>query len=460
MEHLPVEDRMKAAVNSVKPSPQFSDELWRKMQSNQAAAPVRFSFSRPFKIAALSLAMLGLLIIAIGPQRVWASVNQLIGYLPGIGFFRNDGQTLYLAQPVSTEVDGVSLTVKQAVADKDLVVIDYEITGLKAKQSSETFTCMYDSNELLLPDGSKMHVTGGNSTGDGDGIQARVEFQALKGSVKQVTLVAGRQDQDPSCKAPAELKAELALVPAPAGLSAAQVSEFPTDQADSKPIVSNAAGGIQFTIDRIADLPQGYVISSHATGDNREWQNIWPEFDKMKITDASGAQVDFQPSNDVSGENEFGIQINRKDIQFPLKISVGSVLVTGSPEELPSFSFDAGTNPQIGQEWPINQVVDVLGQKVTVEKARALADEANAEHDQGYEFTVSYDNNVQFLNLGLKDPGEYAEGSGSDRPNGDHGRLIETYFTKGLPSGHLTFEVHTIQFRVENSWNLEINSVP
>jgi hypothetical protein len=461
--HLPVEDRMKSAANTVKPSQQFSDELWRKMQANQAAAPARFSFSRPLKIAALSLAVLGLLIIAIGPKQVWASVNQLIGYLPGIGFFRNDGQTLYLAEPVSTQQGGVTMTVKQAVADKDLLVIDYEITGLKAMMPDGTWSCMYDSNEVVLPDGSKKHVTGGDSAGEADGLRSRVEFPALPKTVKQITLVAAMIEQDPTCKAPAELRIDLPLVTAPTGISSALVNEFPSaepngDSTSSTPVTSNSASGIKFNIDRMAEMPEGYVISGHATDENKDWQNIWPEFDRMKITDAKGAKVDFEQANEVSGENEFGIQINGKNYEFPLKITIPSVLVTGSPEQAPSFQMNAGENPQIGQEFQIHQDVEVLGQKVTFVSAKAVQDKANADHNSGFEFTVQYDGSVKFINLGLKDPGEYAQGHGSARPNGDNSQILEYYFSKGLPKGELTFQVHTIQFGLEDNWDIQINS--
>ena len=41
--------------------------------------------------------------LVIGPQRVWAAVRGLLGYLPGVGYVQTDGSLRVLAEPVMLE---------------------------------------------------------------------------------------------------------------------------------------------------------------------------------------------------------------------------------------------------------------------------------------------------------------------------------------------------------------------
>lgn len=471
--HLPVEEDLIAAAKSIHPSDDFSRELWQRMAVERLSEKTsRFSFKRTFRIAAFSLATLAIIIFAIGPQQVFAAINQLVGYIPGIGFFTNDSQTLYLPEPVTEQQGKAALTVKQAVDDQKLLVISYEITGLKNYQPSDSWACMYDSNEVLLPDGKKVHVTGGGTSGEGDSLQSRVEFPALPEGVDHIKLLVSMPFPDPNCTAPTEWSIDLPLGPIPANSVVAEVNELPTSDTSLEsagikpsdaPVISEQTSGIQFAIDRTVSLEDGYVISGHPIWESKEWEGVWLDYGNLQITDAKGKKLTFEPAEGGEDGHSFSFKVIGIEIQLPLHITIPSVLVMATPEEPPSFTFDAGTEPKIGQTWNVNQKLEIMGQSVQIQTIEAVKEVPTPERsttNNGYAMTLKYDASVEWINIWMKNPGEYINGYGESKPTGENSEKQEFYYSKGLPSGKLTYEIRQIQFRIEGPWLLDIDIQP
>ena len=51
-------------------------------------------------VAAALLLVAALIIGALGPQRVWAQVQRLLGYVPGVGLVQNTAGLRVLVEPV------------------------------------------------------------------------------------------------------------------------------------------------------------------------------------------------------------------------------------------------------------------------------------------------------------------------------------------------------------------------
>lgn len=459
--NLPVEEKISKAAKSIGPTDQFAEHLWREMQIPREKPSIFTIFPRPLRIAAVSLATVCAMVFAIGPQKVWAAVNQLLGYIPGIGFYADDGSVLALAQAVTVQQDGVTLLVDQVIADQERLVIHYQVTGLKAKMPADQWVCMYDINEVVLPDGTRSHVMGGDSSGIEDGLSSRVEFAPLKDGVKEISLHIGMNGQDPLCKAPTEFNASLKLTAAPANLSTAVVNEFPTptepETQAAQGSVQDPSAAIRFTVNRMVTLDDGYVITLKTGWDNQEWQSIWPNFDGMTITDAAGKQVPFEQANEVTGENEIGLRLKKKDIQFPLKLAISSVMISGMPSEPATFTFDTGPAPQADQEWKLDQKMNVFGIEVKIVSAKAITDTANPGNAPGYAFDLEYPTRIGFINFGIDNPQEYGDSFGSTIPNGDHGQTVEMFFSKKLPTGKISLRVNTIQYKQPGDWQVEID---
>src|SRR5512146_2675956 len=87
------EDQLRAACALPAPDPQFVSQLRSSLAAHaaylsqqQAQSPRLAFFRRPAWAAAIIilLALAGAT-FAVGPQRVWAAVQGLLGYIPGVG---------------------------------------------------------------------------------------------------------------------------------------------------------------------------------------------------------------------------------------------------------------------------------------------------------------------------------------------------------------------------------------
>ncbi len=68
---------------------------------------------RTVTFAILAPMIIGTLVI--GPQRVYAAVLQLFGYIPGVGIVDQNSPIRLLAEPVSITRDGITVSVNQVV---------------------------------------------------------------------------------------------------------------------------------------------------------------------------------------------------------------------------------------------------------------------------------------------------------------------------------------------------------
>ncbi|HEX7393449.1 MAG TPA: hypothetical protein VF313_00840, partial [Anaerolineaceae bacterium] len=91
---------------------EFADQVYGDLMQRAVAKsrkPRPFFGLRP--AWSIALAILSLMIIAtlaIGPQRVYAAVLQLFGYIPGVGIVDQSSPIRVLAEPVSVTRDGIS----------------------------------------------------------------------------------------------------------------------------------------------------------------------------------------------------------------------------------------------------------------------------------------------------------------------------------------------------------------
>ena len=69
-------------------------------------------------LAPILLSIFLLTVLAVGPQQVLAAIQNLLGYIPGLGFVQHPETALVLLQPVSESQEDVQLTVVDGVADK------------------------------------------------------------------------------------------------------------------------------------------------------------------------------------------------------------------------------------------------------------------------------------------------------------------------------------------------------
>ena len=94
--------------------------------------------------------------LIIGPQRVYAEVRRLLGYIPGVGLVDSSAPIRVLAEPVEQTRDGVTITVTSAVLTADRTHIEYRVFGVPrdAYPTSEDVSGCMQQEYLRLPDGN------------------------------------------------------------------------------------------------------------------------------------------------------------------------------------------------------------------------------------------------------------------------------------------------------------------
>jgi hypothetical protein len=415
-------------------------------------------FTRPawgLSFAALAIAFT---CAAYGPQNVLAAVRTLIGYIPGIGFVEQDDSTLYLEKPVSVTQEGVTLTVEQAVADANGIVVSFHIDGLPEPKPGEIFTCVYSDNRLLLPDGKDRRPIGGGIAGT----QARIEFAPLPAGVKQVTLIAlGEAD----CPAPVEWSVNIPLgkvAPQPAlpVMDVTEVSTPPGSAADQLPTPENASASdnfnyqIQVSVEKTVGLADGWLVTGHIDWDDPDIMNMYVPPEYITVTDAAGKPIPVVPTDDGYSDGEFGFFLKQKEILSPVKMTISRLFINGMLEKGPEFTIDAGTDPQPGKEWAINQTLEVFGMPVTIVKANP----ANYDNGlNGFAFTFKLPQAITNIDLRFITKDTRMGAFGEGRPLADHMYLFKMGFSDGAPEGRVTFAITNMQWEQKGNWETSWN---
>ena len=121
-----LEDKIRAAIAVPQALPEFVNRLHAELMHQadlKNRKVLRPFYLRPAWIA--FLAVITLLIgstLIIGPQRVYAAVRQLFGYIPGVGIVDQSAPIRVLAEPVAVTRSGITLTVTEALLSADKTV--------------------------------------------------------------------------------------------------------------------------------------------------------------------------------------------------------------------------------------------------------------------------------------------------------------------------------------------------
>jgi hypothetical protein len=450
-----MEELIRETARKVEPRREFSDSLWAEMQSaRKVKIPMgwQMHFTRPawgLTFAALALAI-G--VAAYGPQNVLAAVKYLIGYIPGIGFVEQDESTLYLAKPVSVTQKGVTLTVEQAVANANGIVVSYHMDGLPEPKSGETYVCVYSDNRLRLPDGKDRLPTGGGITGS----QARIEFAPLPAGVKKVTLVShGEAD----CPAPIDWSVDIPLgktAPKPAlpvmevtAVSTAPVKAAATEQV---PVTGQKSWQIDARVEKTVKLDYGWLVTGRITWQDTDIKDMIISPDSITITDASGKNIPIETTDASYTNGEFGFILKQKDIQSPVKITISGLQVNAILEKGPGFSFDAGKDPRPGQEWAIGKTLEVFGMPVEIVKAAAVTFD---DGKSGYAITMKKPEAIYNIGLRNESPINGKGWFGEARPLPENRYEFKIGFPDGRPDGKVTLAISDMFWKL--NWNHDIS---
>ncbi|MBN2499906.1 MAG: DUF4179 domain-containing protein [Anaerolineales bacterium] len=458
-----LENKIINAAHLIEPSTEFSEKLWEEIKRTplQAPAPRRAPHWRWLPVTVVFV--LAVILIAVSPQAVLAGLRSLFDFLPGIGLVQNDTSTLYLAEPIVVEQDGLTLTIEQIVADANKTVISYRIDNLP---TAGTPSCCYNDSQLLLPDGTALLPIGGGVSCEQTYTEARVEFMPLPEGVTQAALLANLKFPEAACTALPAWEVEFSLgTTKPTDIEFLPVVDEPTEttggsapESSGETTAEAAQSDVQFIVDHTVILEDGYLLYGHIEYTDAHWIGVGLNGTSLSGTDAAGKAVPLEPSTESILDNEFVIKVATKDFASPLTLHVQSLWVSAKYENPTTFSFDADADPQVGQSWDLNQEIDLDGNQITVLSVQVVQEPADVAQDtpnKGY--GIEFNTATEYFNgqIICEGQGEATAIWGQSRAIHGTNQLFETYYSDGLPHGLVSCRFWHVHYLSPGTWEFE-----
>ena len=347
------------------------------------------------------------------------AVGRSLGYIPGVGIIEQGVPIRVLAEPVSVERDGIKLTVTDAVLTADKTVIIYTIENFPwnaLSQQEDVLGChelpfLHLPNEDILFSGE-----GGGSPG-----QLRLVYPSIPMDINEANFMLPCIMETLPGHAPENWDLSLHFVPAPPDMTVVPVIEIAPTIEDK---VSDTKQ-TPFLLNNAMQIGDQYILTGiiqQPASDGRI------ELIDIQVTDANGIQIPTQVPNLPDLPNfDWGKQFKIGMVNFPLELTFRWTTIAPLPDSHAEFEFDAGENPQPGQEWTLKQPIQIGGRTITLETVRV-------DSRGGYRFTFSGDPGVTGLSLHI--PGYTAIGGSGSGAYG-FGQFSVSQAYSDLPIGKL-----------------------
>lgn len=470
------EEKIKEAMNDIKPDPLFKNNLWQQIVLNHAEKSRRKPVNKKLQAVLITLLVVfivGIAVTLIGPRNIALAFSKLQGYVPGIGFVQSEEQVLYLEQPISIEKNGIILTIDQVWADENNVVVNYKFTGLQDHP-----TCSYIRNILLLPNGKELLPTAGGSIAATKGAQKQIYFSPLPQGISTFTLVVENENASSSgCNASEEWQIDLALKPLPADETLQQVLQGDqlqvtvqnSGKTEEEPAHDKSyldPSNVTFGIDKVAVLDESYVVAGHFDFSNPDPKNSWItmkiEYQDIHVTDSLGKRIPIEESDNDSPENNgFVFKFDKDNYENPISIEFQSAIISVHLLNGDSFSFEAGQHPEVGQTWQIDQKINLIEHELNVDSVTAfhnnsVSDDPNQVN--GYAIKISqFDFDILFIEFSSTSSQIHSKEVLGNIIEGEDGSwTLELTYPKFLPKNEVTYKASRITTRISHPWVLEM----
>ena len=443
-----LDEKLRTVTQMREPRPEFVEGLWAHITAQPASALPSVPERRRRRLARPAWYAIGLLVVSlviltlvIGPQRVFAAVRELLGYIPGVGIVDQSGGIRVLAEPVSATREGVTLTVTGATLTADGTRLQFRTFGVprSAYPLREDVSGCYEPEYLRLPDGTKL--------------EGRGEMPPVPAGVDEAVFVLPCIGDTLPGTVPEDWELPLRFVPAPEDLAVMPVVELspsigpgaetaaPAAAPEATAATQPSSGRSPVTLTQVIETSDGYILIGefHPEVEPGRWAQVTGV---PLIHDADGEKVpysfplDIQPPdvNDGSGGFGFAFQFRSAGLAYPLTLTFYGVNVSpADPEATAEFEFDFGPDPQPGQEWTPNLEIELAGHTLTL--ASVATDIGPSRNGYSFEFLTDprvYSAAVEIL-------GHTASGGGGGGGGGlTGGKFSASLAYERIPTGRVT----------------------
>jgi hypothetical protein len=379
------------------------------------------------------------------------AIGRSLGYIPGVGIVEQGTPIRVLAEPVSVTRDGITITVTSATLAADKTVITYTIENVPwdALSHREDEPGCYGQANIRLPNGSLLVPLSGSGGMDASGRwETRMVYSAVPPQFNDGEFLLDCIRETLPGLAPENWKLTLHFIPAPPDLTVMPVVEIPLPTpAPSASGIPVQTGGL--VLEKVIETEAGYILIGkfHADtlpgGAQALGFSQWP-----RVIDAAGQELPYRTANDVDvvsttmGEFPWTLEIVGKAQAWPLTIQL-EALDAQAFDLSAQFTFDAGQNPQAGQEWQLNQDVRLGDFTVRVNKIVFTG--------TGYYFEMTAPSEVRSVSLDILDTTPLGGSSG----NNGQGLLTASADYDQPPNGLLTVSLSAPILTLRGGWSLQ-----
>ncbi len=425
------------------PDPDFAGRLETQLyqRHHEAANPGRHSLGQnPLKGRSLMqslrarplLAVIAAILALLALTGVVYAIGRAAGFVPGFGFTSGNGTVLVLAEPGEATVGEVTVQVVHAVSDDQRFWVEF---------SSSASPDLHDFPQatIELPDGQKVgFLQGQNSDGGNGATLFSFSFPTLEGQPQNpLLLIEGLGGQDFSLA--------LSLRPIEAG------EIIPSPPQEGQQLHSESHGGVSLVLDHIAQDPQKTVFQASLQKDqagiwiNGPWNmtlrgengKVYPLTD---ITPATATDQDTRIYQTIPfrGDERLILQV----VSFPIGDKL-PMFMDFSPNS-PSFTFDPGPNPQVGQTWPLDQTLSAGGYTLKIVQATL----ASATE---FDFAAESAGPATGMMFYTTDPLLTGSGGTTSRESGN---LVAGLTFSQIPDHPFVVQLSRINYTAEGPWQI------
>lgn len=365
---------------------------------------------RGIALAAVVLALVALTLTWIGPRRVWAHLQQWLGYVPGIGFVELD-ESRVLTAPVALQRGDVTLHIEQLLARPDGTTVVISSEGLPPEDAVWPHGARVDEEfapRLHLPDGRTLQTeTFTLSWGAGT-----LVFPALPDDVYSVTLSLPGLPLVPPEVAPEGWEIPLLLRSATGELADVL---FPQPYAVTE--ASDTHQGVTLRVVAVAQSAEETAVRLQLQWSNPDWESHFIHSSDMPALrddlghvyyeaadPGSGSTsqtvvVSVQPEDETSPTPALPVPALEETLVFaPVSPSARRLTLAmgGFRFDVPAeaeFTVDLGDTPRVGDTWPLelDLTVDGLPVHVFVASARLVEEQIGSFDDAQKRLILQFD---------------------------------------------------------------------
>jgi hypothetical protein len=387
-----------------------------------------------------TLALLVLLAALFTWPMAVTALQRLFGYIPSVGYVAQGAPIRVLKAPVSVTRDGITVTINNLIITSEKTFIDGPVfSGVpdSAYPSEQDIIlgqgCRQDAY-LRLPDGAKIVI--------------ELDMPPLPADVNKVTFVLSCIFNTLPGTVPENWELPLEFVPAPPNLTVMPVIEIlpsPSPSPEAKTAVAPenilAVTKVleigdsyilmgEFRSDIVkATLPAGAEVMGPGSPDEVAFKDV--NGDEINATWPGNIEEALWPESAHPEAGAWAFQVNKK-FAAPLTMTYKtSPSIPAGPQAVAEFEFDAGEDPQPGQEWLLNKDLDVGGHLIRLVSI-------TVGFQQGYVFRLESDD-PQVIGLNLDLAGYTStgfSGGGSGGPETKWTKNVGINYAK-LPTGKL-----------------------